>query len=270
MLPKGFFFRSQVCGVIVSHDSYRVFLDNSGFCRKTCQKPDSLKYFTSCPFLVDNSGSSGDKIYRWKRATCCVVSWHFRSNNRRKTFFSVVFLRDQNPIQWADNNFLLRCKLPFFFFWGGCKRENVWLFCALSNFEHCCSSFRHHAKRNRAEIETQEIFFLKRLLAMSDPAPDSKQLQPWSQIPLWSSMRLHRAWLNQNFSVIADAYSSLSRQPNGFLLHQQPDRSGAWGYCVPGARLCVFLYWPSWAFSSLSSSLWMAALPYSFSAFLLI
>lgn len=153
MIPKGFFFRSQVCGVIVSHDSYRVFLDNSDFCRKTCQKPDRLKYFTSCPFLVENSGSSSDKIYSWERATCCVVSWHFRSNHRRKAFFSVVFLRDQKPIKWADNNFLLHSKLPFFFE-GGYKRENVWLLRALSNFEHRRSSFRYHIERNCAEIET--------------------------------------------------------------------------------------------------------------------
>lgn len=129
MIPKGFFFRSQACGVIVSHDSYRVFLDNSGFCRKTCQKPDRLKYFTSCPFLVENSGSSSDKIYSWKRATCCVVSWHFRSNHRRKILFSVVFLRDQKPIK-RDNNFLLHTVNYLFFFFRGIEEGECVTPCA--------------------------------------------------------------------------------------------------------------------------------------------
>lgn len=74
-----------------SHDRYRVFLDNSEFCRKTCQKPDRLKYFTSCPCLVENLGSSSNEIYSRERATCCVVSWHFRSHQGRRTFFPVVF-----------------------------------------------------------------------------------------------------------------------------------------------------------------------------------
>lgn len=35
----------------------------------------------------------------------------------------------------------------------------MWLLHALSNFEHCCSSFGNHAERNCTEIETQDFFF---------------------------------------------------------------------------------------------------------------